>query len=56
MDALHFLQKQDVRGHPAQLFAQLVDDHPAAEVRETLVDVEGGDSESHSGNVREVGQ
>src|ERR1700682_3214962 len=47
MDALHFLQKQNVRCHSAQLFPQFVDDHSPSEVRETLVNVEGGNSESH---------
>src|ERR1700676_996899 len=47
MDALHFLQKQNVRCHSAQLFPQFMDDHSPSEVRETLVNVEGGNSESH---------
>src|ERR1700731_4104710 len=45
--AQHFLQKQNVRCHSAQLFPQFMDDHSPSEVRETLVNVEGGNSESH---------
>ena len=47
VDALHFLQKQNVRCHSAQLFAQFMDDHSPSQVREPLVNVEGGNSESH---------
>ena len=57
MDALDFLQKQDIRGHPVQLFAQFMDDHTPPKVREALVYVEGGNGESHGlRNFRKMGQ
>jgi hypothetical protein len=39
--------KQDVGGEAVQPIAQLVDHHPAIELREPLVDVVGRDGEAH---------
>ena len=47
--ALHFLQEQDVGIQFAQPFAQLVQHHAAIELRETFMDIVGGDLESGHG-------
>lgn len=43
VQALDFLQKQDIRIEMAQALTQFVHHHPPVELREALVDVEGGD-------------
>ena len=47
MDALHFLQEQDVGRQPVQLLLELMDDHAPRQVREAFVDVVGRDGEFH---------
>src|SRR5262249_1523130 len=49
MLALDFLQEHDVRAERAQVVAQLVDHQATVELRETFVDVVGGDVELHAG-------
>ena len=43
------LQQQNVGGEAVQPLAQLVDHHPAIELREAFVDVVGRDGEAHGG-------
>jgi hypothetical protein len=43
VQALHFLQEDDVGRQLAQALAQLVHHHAAVELRKALVDVPGGD-------------
>ena len=40
IESLHFLQEHDIRIERAQPVAQLVDHHPAVEMRQALVDIE----------------
>ena len=45
MQALYFLQEDDVRIETAQAIAQVMDYHAAVELRESLVDVVGADAQ-----------
>ena len=47
VDALHFLQEQNVGRQAVQPVAQLVDHHAARQMGKTLVDVVGSDGEAH---------
>src|SRR5437667_11735420 len=49
MNPEHFLQEKDVGRQPVQPLAQLVDHHSAVELGKALVDVIGGNGESHGG-------
>src|SRR5215471_6817104 len=51
MGSLDLLQEQDVGGQSVQLLLQIVNHHPAGEMREALVNVVGRDREAH-GNDR----
>ncbi len=46
--ALDLLQEHDVGREAVQPLAQLVDHHATGDLRETLVDVVGGDGEAHA--------
>ena len=50
-----FLQEEDVRIEADQSVAQLVNHHPPVELRESLVDVVGGDGEAHGAFAAAVG-
>src|SRR5438132_6164835 len=54
MNALHLLQKQDVRGKAMQLVPQLMNHHAPGQVRKAFVNIVSSNSKAHFGSTMAI--